>query len=93
MVECFVLKELKLTARRMVRWEAMGARVTSYDTAQRRRTAELEKRVELSEEQPAVTETALKGNGSRKKEESGSGSENSSGASSWEEKRPKVNRG
>lgn len=53
-------------AKKIVNWEAAGDRVTTYDVCQGKRIAEFEKRVRISERQPAVPTTAPRRNKSRK---------------------------
>lgn len=77
-----VLKELKLKAKEMVRSEAVSNRVSGCDEFQGERIAELERRVELSEREPAVPKTEASGNKSPKREERGSCSESRDGTSS-----------
>lgn len=48
-VQCSVLEELKLAARTTVGSEALSDRKKSYDETQRKRTAEFERRVQISE--------------------------------------------
>lgn len=45
-VEYLVLKELELTAGRMLRWKAVSGRATWFDPAQKAATAGFQKRVE-----------------------------------------------
>lgn len=54
-------------AKKMMRWEAVSKMVTSFDEAQRRRAAGLERMVENSEEQPAIPKTAPRTSKSRKR--------------------------
>lgn len=88
--EFSVLKELEPTAKEMIGWEAENDRVTSYDTAQRKRTVNLERRLGISEVKPAVPKTASRGNISRKKEEPGSGSKSSRETNIREVSGPRV---
>lgn len=62
MVECSLLKELKLMAKKMVKWGAVTKRRTSSDEAQQKKTAKFESRVEIFKGQPAVWITAPKKN-------------------------------
>lgn len=64
--------------------------VKSFGGAQQIRVAELKKRFETSEGQPAASKTALRKNNRRNREDRGGGSENSGEASSWETRRPKA---
>lgn len=57
-----VLKELELRAKGMIEWKAVSDRVTSCDAARRKRVAELERRMETSEGQPAIPKTAPRKN-------------------------------
>lgn len=90
-MECLVLKNPVLTAKKTVRWEAVSNKVTSFDEAQRNRTVGLEKRVENSEGQPVGPETAPRNN-ERQREERGGSRESSCGASSREVSRPRIDR-
>lgn len=89
--ECPVLKEPELTAKEMIRWEAMKKKVTRFDKAKQQKTAELERAVEISEGQPAAPKTALRKNKNQEREEHGSGIESSGGTSSWKVSRLRVN--
>lgn len=40
-LECLVLNELELTAKEIVKWEAVSKKMRSFDEAQGKRTAEL----------------------------------------------------
>lgn len=48
LVECLVLKELKLTTKEIIRSKAVGLEVTDHDRAPRRRAAELDGRLGFS---------------------------------------------
>lgn len=88
-----VLKAPDLTPEETIRWEAMSRRVTSFDAAQRKRIAEFEGRLEISEGQPAAPKTAPKKIESRKREQSRRSSKSSGVTSSRETRRLTVNAG
>lgn len=90
-VECPVSKNRELTAKEMAGWETLSKKATSFDEAQRKRTAEFERRVIISEGQPTIPETAPIKNRSRKREERESGSERTGKTSSRKVSRPRVN--
>lgn len=92
-VESFVLKELELMAKKLVEREAVREKAMSYDAAQRERIAQLERKVEFFEVEPALPKTAVKRNKVGKKRKRGSSSKNSCLASSPEMKRLKLNTG
>lgn len=83
-LEYSVLKELKVPAKEMARWDVKTKRVTGFGESQRRKTAELERRVENSERQPVDPKTASRKSKGRRRVERGSGSENRGGTSSEE---------
>lgn len=60
-LECLLLKKLKLTAQKMLRWKAVSQRGRVSDAAQRERSSELGGRVEFSEGLAAVPRTAPRG--------------------------------
>lgn len=66
-VECSILNELELTAKELVRFKAVRKKVTSFDATQREGTAELEGRMDFSEELAAAPNTTPKLNKSRKR--------------------------
>lgn len=63
-----------------------------FDAAQQKKAAELDLKVEISEEQPAFQKTASKTSKTRKREENGSDRESSSGRSGREVRKPEVNK-
>lgn len=75
----------------MDRWKAVSRIVTSLDETQRDRIAGLEKRVAISERQPAAPKTAPRKHKSRKRKNRGSGSVNSSGMSNQKASTPRGN--
>lgn len=67
--ECLVFKELELTAKLLIEWEAVSEKAKSPEEAQQKKTAQLERMVEISEEQLAFAKTAPTKNKIRKREE------------------------
>lgn len=57
-VACSVSKELKLTAKKTVEWEAKKDGKASHDAAQRNKVAELDEKLNNFERQPAYPRTA-----------------------------------
>lgn len=70
-VECSVLIKPELTAEGIVSWKAVSTKTTRYGAAQQKRIAELEKRVESFEGQPAVSRNAPDKNKSRGRKKRG----------------------
>lgn len=90
MIKCPVLKELKLSAKGVLSWEAVDEKETNFNELQRKRVAELERRMENSDGHPASSKTAPRKHRSRKREKHGRGSESSEETSGWEVSRPEV---
>lgn len=89
-LECPVLRVLELTADDIVRWGALGSKMTSFDKAQVKGIAELEKRAENFERQPADPRSAPRKDKSPKREKLETGKENSGGTSIREVSRPRL---
>lgn len=66
-VKCLVLKKLELMANRMKRWGAESKMETSFDKAQRKKTAQLQKEVETVAGPLAAPKTVSTKNKSREK--------------------------
>lgn len=90
MVQGLVLKMLEVKAKKEARWEAVSRKVTNSDEAQREKTAEPEKRVEIFDGQSVVPKTVSRRSKSRRREEGRNGRENSGKTSSQKVRRPKV---
>lgn len=71
----------------------MSGKVTYYDGAQQKRNDELERMVEISEEEQATPKNAPKKNKSRKTKACRSGSGSNGGMSSRGVSKPRVARG
>lgn len=91
MAEFLVLEKLELTTKKMVRWEAMTEKVTSFGEAQGKEVAGLERRPNFYEGQQAAPRTAPKKNKSWRREGRGSGTESSGGMSSRSVSKPRGN--
>lgn len=89
-LKCLVLKELELTVKDTPRWKLVSGRMLSSDAPQRKRNAELEMRVESSEEKPGVSKSSLREKKSRKKKKRGRGSESNGETSNRKVIWPKV---
>lgn len=71
----------------------MGDKETGFDVSQRKRIAELERRVEMSEGQPAILKFVTKENKSRKRKERRSESGSSGETSRQKLKKSRVSTG